>query len=196
MAVNLDVPYFNQRDNEIEADRTCGATCSAMCFTYFKVKDFGSMKQFEDDVKNRFDNLALDHGAPNDIKRLIERFGLRDNLTLKGRISDITNALDAGEVCIVHGFFTPPGHILVVRGYTANGAFIVNDPNGEWFYGGYARNSSFGPDTKGESKVYSRRLISSAGNAFSLRQTLDFYDTWDSAQIESTSTMWIHRISK
>jgi hypothetical protein len=196
MAVNLDVPYFSQRDNAIEPQRTCGATSAAMCLAYFKVPDFGSMSQFEDDVKKRFDNLGLDHGAPNDIKRLIERFGLRDNLTLKGGISDITNALDAGEVCIVHGYFTNSGHILVVRGYTPNGAFIVNDPEGEWFFGGYSRNKTSGPDNKGENKVYSRRLMSSAGNAFSLRQALDFYNDWDSNRIESTATMWVHRISK
>lgn len=53
MAVNLNVPYFNQYDNEIEPDRTWGATSAAMCLAYFKVPGFGSMKQFEDDVKNR-----------------------------------------------------------------------------------------------------------------------------------------------
>ena len=195
MSVNLNVPYFSQRDNKIEPHRTCGATSAAMCLAYFKVPDFGSMQQFEDDVKNRFDSLGLDHGSPNDIRRLIERFGLRDNLTLTGRISDITRALDAGEVCILHGYWTNAGHIIVIRGYTDNGAFYVNDPEGEWFYGGYSRNKTSGPDTKGENKVYSRRLVSSAGNAFSLRKALNFYDTWDSNQIDSTATMWLHRIS-
>jgi hypothetical protein len=109
---NLDVPYFSQYDNEIAPDITCGATSSAMCLDYFGVPDFGSMQQFEDDVKNKFDSLGLDHGSPSDIRRLIERFGLRDNLTLSGRVSDITRALDAGEVCILHGYWTSPGHIL------------------------------------------------------------------------------------
>lgn len=196
MSVNLKVPYFNQYDNAIEPERTCGATSAAMGLAYFKVPDFGSMKQFEDDVKNKFDSLGLDHGSPSDIRRLIERFDLRDNLTLSGRVSDITRALDAGEVCILHGFWTGSGHILVVRGYTDNGAFYVNDPAGEWFYGGYSRNRRTGPDTKGENKVYSRRLLSSAGNAFSQREALQSYDTWDSNQIENTATMWLHRISR
>lgn len=196
MSVNLNVPYFSQRDNQIQPERTCGATSSAMCLAYFKVPDFGSFRQFEDDVKNRFDNLGLDHGAPNDIKRLIESFGLRDNLTLAGSLSDITTALDSGSPCILHGFFTNAGHVLVVRGYTTNGAFIVNDPEGEWFYGGYQRNRSTGPDNKGENKIYSRKLISAAGNAFSLKEALRFYDTWRADQIESTATLWLHRISK
>lgn len=195
MAVNLNVPYFNQYDNEIEPDRTCGATSAAMCLAYFKVPDFGSMKQFEDDVKNRFDSLGLNHGAPSDIRILIERLGLRDNLTMTGRVSDITRALDGGEVCILHGYWTNSGHILVIRGYTDNGDFYVNDPAGEWFYGGYSRNSRNGNDTKGENKVYSRKLISSAANSDSLRGALRYYDTWNSNEIESTATMWLHRVS-
>jgi hypothetical protein len=87
------------------------------------------------------------------------------------------------------------GHILVIRGYNDNGDFFVNDPAGEWFYGGYRKNSRISPDNKGENKLYSRKLISSAGNAFSLRQALEFYDTWDSSKIESTATMWLHRVS-
>lgn len=197
MAVNLTpFPYFSQNDNEIEPARTSGVTSAAMCLAYFEVPDFGSFKQYEDDVMNRFDNLGLDHGVPNDIKRLIEAFGLRDNLTLSGRNSDIITAIDSGSPCILHGHFTGPGHIIVVRGYTSNGDFIVNDPEGEWFYGGYQRNRSSGPDTKGENKIYSRRLISAAGNAFSLRQALTFYDTWSADQIESTATLWLHRITK
>jgi peptidoglycan hydrolase-like protein with peptidoglycan-binding domain len=114
---------------------------------------------------------------------------------MKGRLSDITRSLDSGEICILHGFWTEPGHILVIRGYNGNGDFFVNDPHGEWFYGGYSVNSQISPDNKGENKLYSRRLISSAANAFSLRQALEFYDTWDSNNIESTATMWLHRVS-
>jgi Peptidase_C39 like family len=196
MSINLPVPYFSQIDNEIDPFGTCGATCSAMCLKYFEIPDVGPMPQFEDDIKRRFDGLGIDHGAPDGIKRVVEGLGLRDDLTLSGKLSQITRALDNGQVCILHGFWTLPGHIIVIRGYTANGDFIVNDPNGEFFRGGYRKNSMFEPDNKGENKVYSRRLISTAGNAFSLREAFSFYDTWNSDQIESTATMWLHRISK
>jgi hypothetical protein len=196
MAVNYNVPYFSQEDNQIEPWRTCGATSVAMCLKYFGIPDLGPLPQYEDDVKKRFDRLGIDHGAPDGIRRLVEDLGLRDDLTLRGKLSDITRAIDSEEVCILHGYWTYPGHILVIRGYNNNGDFLVNDPAGEWFYAGYRKNSRFGPDNKGENKVYSRRLISTAGNAFSLRQALHFYDTWDSGQIESTATMWLHRISK
>ncbi|MEG4623714.1 C39 family peptidase [Microcoleus sp. w1-18aA5] len=196
MAVNHNVPYFSQYDNEIEPWRTCGATSSAMCLKYFQVADLGPFAQYEDDVKKRFDRLGIDHGSPDGIKRLLEGLGLRDDLTLKGSLSDITRSLDSGEICILHGYWTVPGHILVIRGYNDKGDFFVNDPAGEWFYAGYRKNSPSSPDNKGENKLYSRKLISSAGNAFSLREALSFYDNWDSSKIDSTATMWLHRISK
>ena len=195
MAINYSVPYFNQEDNVIEPWRTCGATSAAMCLKYFKVADLGPFGQYEDDVKERFDELGLDHGSPDGIRRLVEGLGLRDDLTLVGRLSDITLALDSGEICILHGYWTGSGHILVIRGYNDNGDFFVNDPHGEWFKTGYRVNSVSSPD-KGENKVYSRRLLSTACNTFSLREALHAYDTWDSNEIESTATMWIHKISK
>ncbi|MEG4325275.1 MULTISPECIES: C39 family peptidase [unclassified Microcoleus] len=196
MSINHNVPYFSQEDNEIEPWRTCGATSSAMCLKYFQVADLGSFPQYEDDVKKRFDRQGIDHGSPDGIKRLLEGLGLRDKLTLKGSLSDITRSLDSGEICILHGFWTNSGHILVIRGYNASGDFFVNDPAGEWFHSGYRKNSRFSPDNKGENKLYSGKLISSAGNASSLREALSFYDNWDSSTIESTATMWLHRISK
>lgn len=195
MAINHNVPYFSQEDNEIEPWRTCGPTSAAMCLKYFNLPDLGSFPQYEDDVKARFDRLGIDHGTPDGIRRLLEGLGLRDDLTLKGSLSDITRSLDSGEICILHGYWTKPGHILVIRGYNDNRDFFVNDPAGEWFYSGYSKNSRFSPDNKGENKLYSRRLISSAGNAHTQRDALVFYDTWDSNQIESTATMWLHRVS-
>ncbi|MBE9119853.1 C39 family peptidase [Tychonema sp. LEGE 07199] len=195
MAINHNVPYFSQEDNEIEPLRTCGATSAAMCLKYFNVPDLGSFPQYEDDVKARFDRLGIDHGSPDGIKRLLEGLGLKDNLTLTASLSDITRSLDSGEICILHGFWTGSGHILVIRGYNNNGDFFVNDPHGEWVYGGYHVNSTVSPDNKGENKLYSRRLISSGANAFNWPDALDFYRNWDSNKIESTATMWLHRVS-
>jgi hypothetical protein len=104
MAVNHNVPYFSQEDNEIEPWRTCGATSVAMCLKYFQVPDLGPLPQYEDDVKKRFDRLGIDHGDPDGIKRLLEGLGLRDDLKLKANLSDITRALDFGDICILHGY--------------------------------------------------------------------------------------------
>lgn len=64
MAINHNVPYFSQEDNEIEFWRTCGATSAAMCLKYFNVPDLGPFPQYEDDVKARFDRLGIDRGSP------------------------------------------------------------------------------------------------------------------------------------
>ncbi|NES67786.1 MAG: hypothetical protein F6K24_22350, partial [Okeania sp. SIO2D1] len=180
----------------IEGWRSCGATSAAMCLKYFGVPDLGPMPQYEDDVKKRFDRLGISHTMPGGIRRLIEGLGLIDNLTMEGGLSDITRALDSGEICILHGYWTRTGHILVIRGYNDKGDFFVNDPHGEWFYEGYRVNSRWKEDDKGENKLYSRRLISTAGNAWSLSEALYFYKNWGNDKIESTATMWLHRISK
>lgn len=45
------------------------------------------------------------------------------------------NAYDPSGACglpvVVHGDFTPSGHIAVVVGYDADG-FVVHDPSGRW----------------------------------------------------------------
>lgn len=196
MSINHNVPYFNQLNNEIDPWRCCGATSAAMCLKYFGVPDLGPMPQYEDDIKKRFDRLGISHTMPGGIRRLIEGLGLIDNLTMEGGLSDITRALDSGEICILHGYWTRAGHILVIRGYNDKGDFFVNDPAGDWFYEGYDYNSQYTEDNKGKNKLYSRRLISTAGNAWSLGEALYCYRTWSNNKIESTATMWLHRISK
>ena len=108
-------------------------------------------------LKHVFDRLGIDRGSPDGIRRLLEGLGLRDNVTVKRSLSDITRSLDSGEICILHGFWTNAGHILVIRGYKDKGDFFVKDPAGEWFYDGYRKKSQFSPDRKGKNKVYSRK---------------------------------------
>lgn len=105
MAINHNVPYFCQEDNQVEPWRTCGSTSVAMCLKYFNVADLGSFPQYEDDVKARFDRLGIDRGSPDGIRRLLEGLGLRDNVTMKRSPSGITRSLDSGEICcILHGY--------------------------------------------------------------------------------------------
>ena len=104
MAINHNVPYFSQEDNKNEPWRTCGPTSAAMCLKYFNVADLGSFPQYEDGVKGRFDRLGIDRGSPDGIRRLLEGLGLRDNVTMKRSLSDITRTLDSGKICILHGF--------------------------------------------------------------------------------------------
>jgi uncharacterized protein YvpB len=98
-------------------------------------------------------------------------YGLDVDLTLRGSLVDIRRSIAQGRPCIVHGYFTDFGHIIVVRGYDERG-FYVNDPFGEWFDSGY-RN-----DLPGGNLHYSNRLIQSKCSP------------------EGSNYVWLHRIAK
>jgi uncharacterized protein YvpB len=90
---------------------------------------------------------------------------------MRGRQSDIRKAIAEGRPCIIHGYFTSFGHIVVVRGYDQN-RFFVNDPYGEWTSSGY-RN-----DRSGQNLYYSNALIQAKCSP------------------ESENYLWIHRLSR
>jgi hypothetical protein len=196
MKIDYNVPYFNQENNEIEGWRTCGATSVAMVLAFFRINKLDCLPQYEDGVKSRFDRLGIDHGSPIGIKSLVEGLGLIDNLTLAGNLKTIEGALRTGKICIVHGYFTQSGHIIVIKGIDECGNFIVNDPTGEWTPRGYKKNSPMFEDTKGMNLTYSRKLIASACSAYSLREALNLYETWGLSEVEASGGMWIHQISK
>jgi Peptidase_C39 like family len=196
MDINYDVPYFSQANNEREPWRHCGSTSTAMSLKYYNIPDPGDYDQYEDDIDVEFHRRGFDHKSTGGIRRLIESFGLLDNLTEESSLKDIDRALQGGKIVIIHGMFTSSGHIIVIRGLTDQGSYYVNDPAGEWFPDGYDYNTGYGEDTKGKNQIYSRRLIASACAAYTLREALDNYKIWDDNQIESTSNIWLHRISK
>ena len=118
------------------------------------------------------DSRGWDHGATDGLRKLVEHYGGRDDVKRNAGLHDIDVALNGGKVCIVHAFLTRPGHIIVIRGYNNSGDYYVNDPAGEWYYSGYDYNATGSRDQKGKNLLYSRRLISTSGNAWSLGETL------------------------
>ncbi len=51
------------------------------------------------------------------------------------------NWIDIGNLAVIHGWFTPSGHIVTVVGYSDT-VLIVHDPYGEWFAWGYRTDLS------------------------------------------------------
>ncbi|HAT12513.1 MAG TPA: hypothetical protein DCS91_01905 [Microcoleaceae bacterium UBA11344] len=63
-----------------------------------------------------------------------------------------TAHLSADNPCIIHGYFTAAGHIIVLIGFDNEG-FFVQDPYGEWFESGYDTEAT------GKALHYSYELI-------------------------------------
>ena len=167
----LSVPYHSQLNNADNPRGACNVTCFAMVMNYFKIPRKTNAVQFEDELYRYMDNTGLSRHEPQDLSKLAEAYGLKNELTLRGRATDIRRAIAEGKPCIIHGYFTSFGHIVTVIGYDKNG-FIVNDPFGEWTANGYIE----GP--YGGGLHYSNNLIQGTCSP------------------EGPDYMWIHRLSK
>jgi uncharacterized protein YvpB len=167
----LNVPYKSQLDNLLNPTGACNVTSFAMAMAYFKIKAKVGVGQLEDELYRYMEKNGLSRWEPDDLAKMASDYGLKDDFTMRGRLSDIRKAIAAGYVCIIHGYFTSFGHIMIVRGYDDTG-FFVNDPYGEWTSSGY-RN-----DLSGENLYYSNGLIQSKCSP------------------EGEDYVWLHRVSR
>ncbi|WP_088330056.1 C39 family peptidase [Lacimicrobium sp. SS2-24] len=128
------VPYYSQRDNLQQPNSTCSITSLAMVTDYFGITDpqqlgqrtpdylyqrFGLLQQVAD-LADGFNTLAAEAGSE-----------LRDLALTRGTITQLRKLAAQGQPTIIHGWFTPPGHILVVTGYDGD-YYTVHDPFGKW----------------------------------------------------------------
>jgi hypothetical protein len=170
-AKSLGVPYLSQLNNAMNPSGACNVTCFAMVMRYFKIPQRTNAVQLEDELYRYMDSKKLSRHDPGDLAEMARDYGLKNELTLQGRLSDIRKAIAEGKPCIIHGYFTSFGHIIVVRGYDRRG-FRVNDPFGEWTASGYRK------DLTGENLHYSNTLIQSRSSP------------------EGPNFVWLHRLSK
>ena len=96
-------------------------------------------QQLEDELYRACLHDGLDRHSPTDLAKLIQNYGYKDDFEPGAKWGDVKRWLDLGKPCIVHGWFTRAGHIIVIRGYNDLG-WIVNDPYGEWWKHGYDIN--------------------------------------------------------
>ncbi len=166
----LNVPYHSQLNNAENPRGACNVTCFAMVMNYFKIKRKTNAVQFEDELYRYMINNGLSRHEPEDLAKMSEVYGLRNDLTLRGSQADIRRSIAEGKPCIIHGYFTSFGHIITIIGYDRNG-FIVHDPFGEWTANGYIE----GP--YGDRLHYSNNLIQRTCSP------------------EGSNFMWLHRLS-
>lgn len=167
----LVIPYKSQLDNALNPTGACNVTCFAMVMAYFQIKGQTGVGQLEDELYRFMESKGLSRHDPEDLAKMASLFELKDEFTTRGKLSDIRKAITEGKPCIIHGYFTSFGHIIVVRGYNQTG-FFVNDPYGEWTSSGYNNNAS------GENLHYSNGLIQSKCSP------------------EGDDFLWLHRLSK
>lgn len=157
--VDLTIPYLTQLDNRYEPLGTCNTTSVAMVMKHYGIQGDGSEVQLEDQLTKLCWSNGWDRHNPNDMVKLFETKSLKDRFTIHASWDEIRRWLEDGKPCIVHGYFTRSGHIVVLRGfddaaYNGRGAFLVNDPNGEWNEWGYDHGAG-----RGNGALYSFSLM-------------------------------------
>jgi len=168
---SLNIPYKSQLDNVFNPRGACNVTSFAMVMAYFRIKGRTNPNQLEDELYQYLESKGLSRWDPQDLAKMGSDYGLKDDFTTRGRLSDVRRAIAEGRPCIIHGYFTSFGHIIVVRGYDRTGLF-VNDPFGEWTSSGYLNEAS------GENLHYSDALVQSKCSP------------------EGEDFIWLHRLSQ
>ncbi|MCU0540771.1 MAG: C39 family peptidase [Oscillatoriaceae cyanobacterium Prado104] len=149
--MKLNVPFKSQLDNRLNPTGACNVTSIAMCLAYFGVEPQG-VDQLEDELFQYMLRKGLSRHSPEDLAQVVRDYGKKDDFTVWGTFERCRDHLAAGNPCVIHGYFTSFGHIIVLVGYDDKG-FIVHDPYGEWFSSGYRT------DLSGEFLHYSYGLI-------------------------------------
>lgn len=153
-SVRLNVPYKSQNDNWYNPGGSCNVTSIAMCLEYLGVPRYDyRFSQFEDELYQWCLDRGYSRHSPEDLARVVRDYRRRDDFTYWGTIERCKEHLRGGNPCVIHGYFTSFGHIIVLVGFDDDG-FIVHDPYGEWFPTGYDRWRS------GANLHYSYNLIS------------------------------------
>lgn len=167
----LAIPYKSQLDNVLNPTGACNVTCFAMAMAYFQIKSTTGVGQLEDELYRYMESKGLSRHDPEDLVKMASNYGLKSDFTTRGKLADARKSIAESKPCIIHGYFTSFGHIIVLRGYDKYG-FFVNDPYGEWTSSGYDNNAS------GENLHYSNGLIQAKFSP------------------EGEDFFWLHRLSK
>ena len=144
--VELNVPYFSQRDNPRFDWSTCNVTSIAMVLYYYGLRSkWGG--QLEDELLQWCFDYAgqgsqTDHSV---LSALIQAYGFNTSFSTTRNWADVRSELLNRRPVVLAGDFTASGHILTLIGYNSQG-YIVQDPWGDALTG-YS-------DTEGRKLMY------------------------------------------
>ncbi len=127
-----------------------------MCLTYLGAPRKHPEIRFPDELYQYCADHGLDRHDPYALAQVIQAYGYKDNFSKTASFEAIKEWLIQGNPVVVHGYFTPSGHIVVITGYNQKG-FVVNDPYGELMYS--PNNSYYDTYASGAGLTYSYNLI-------------------------------------
>lgn len=143
MAAASDVPYYRQYDNAERGGSACNITSVAMMVDYFGIALASDDKdRTPDKIYDRF-GIKYNPEELAAIFNIIAReanASVRDTFYERGTIAQLREQVTNGNPVIVHGWFTKPGHIMVVTGFDGEN-YVVNDPAGRWNLKKWGANS-------------------------------------------------------
>ncbi|MER3435640.1 MAG: peptidoglycan-binding protein [Leptolyngbya sp. ERB_1_1] len=157
-ATRLAVPYLDQLDNSDNPYGTCNVTSLAMVLSYFRVPPRNPSIRFPDELDRYCSDNNLDRHEPDALAQVAQAYGCDDRFSKTASFEQIKEWLIQGNPAIVHGYFTPSGHIICIIGYNEKG-FVVNDPYGELMYSSNPSDSHYDIYTTGAGLTYSYNLM-------------------------------------
>lgn len=134
MKVTIEAPYYLQWDNKLYPGGSCNLTCLAMALKKYGLKGPAmGYARLPDNLLAYADKHGIDRHTVEGIDKISEAFGLKDKSSYTTSFDELKKHIKAGKLAIVHGNFTPSGHIVLVRGLDEEaGKWFVNDPAGHW----------------------------------------------------------------
>ncbi|MGB3403177.1 MAG: C39 family peptidase [Microcoleaceae cyanobacterium] len=145
--LELNIPYFSQRDNPRYSWSTCNVTSIAMALFYHGLRSrMGG--QLEDELLQWCFNHAGAGSQTNHsvLSALIQAYGFKTSFSTTRNWVEVKEELINRRPVVLAGDFTPSGHIVTLIGYNNEG-YIVHDPWGD-AYTNYS-------NTEGQRLLYS-----------------------------------------
>ncbi len=187
--IEVPCPWFPQRDNALSPGSTCNMTSTAMVLSAFGIVGDGS-GQLEDQLTRECRRRGIDFREASSIQAMVAWKGCKARFSTAATWPEVIRHLKGGGLCIMHGWFTPSGHIVVICGVDEQRKeWLVNDPAGEWANGGY------GWRWDGRRQRYSFRLMDAVGRADSYSEAMEAYRSGQPVAA-SKKTLWMHFISR
>ena len=153
---SLKTDYYYQLENSYHPYTSCFLSCVAMLLSFYKIK------VTPDELYNKCLDLGYDRFSHQDIAEILRSYKVNYTPKTNGTFKEIKETLKKAPV-ILGTYLTEGTHIVLLVGfddsaYEGRGAFIVNDPYGEFSHNGYIHTPTAGQET-----LYSYSLIAQVG---------------------------------